>query len=391
MKSLILALALLIPQPAGQQQVPAPTSGSPASKGEDKYPGGVTVKNKPANPEHKPAGADDHQHDLTGSPQPQPSLPPRPRWIEHPLLRFMSLADTDKISCALFVVTSLYFLATVGILFAMRRSNKHAEKTSKESSETVTAVVTAASDFAGVAVRTLVGQYETMQTQTDTMQTQARALIASAEATVASADVTRRHLEAYDRPWLKISFIPTSALEFSEEDGGARLTLRYLLTNIGRSVATHVEIRALMFPALSTFGKFYEPIERQLELCRAKLQTDISGPWGKIDSPSGKALFPGDKREEYLSVTMSKSEMESATIPFKDAGADKYIAPVFVGCVVYRFATSEDDHYTGFAYDIGRYDPERDPNHPLAVQVGKALPLENIVLWEYFFGGHHAT
>jgi hypothetical protein len=363
MKPLILALALLLPQPVGQKQIPAPDGHSSAQQ-KANPPDRVTVEDKPAETKHEPARPNDNERNLTGSPQPQPSPPPRPRWIEHPLLRFMSLADTDRISCALFVVTSLYFFATVGILFAMRRSNKHAEKTSKESSETVTAVIRSATEFAGVAIHTLVGQYETMTTQTETMQTQARALIASAEAAVASADVTRRQFEAYDRPWITGSIVFKEPVTF-EPNGTVEMWVYPVIKNVGKSVAIDISPTCKLITIPRGHPDFLSFVTEQMQaVSRDPAQRNVG------------ALFPGDTNDRTMNRVRVSSE-EIATGSFTHGDATR-LSLVCICAIFYRFANSTADHVTRFAYHIGQSNPMRTGGD-MNIRVGTRIQSSEII------------
>jgi hypothetical protein len=201
-----------------------------------------------------------------------------------------------------------------------------------------------------------------------------------------SLSLTRKQLEANDRPWVGVSVEMAGPLTFST-DGVAMMSFRYLITNSGRSVATSVQIKARLISQELSREHFFHALEEQVRLCD---RNDKEGSAIKPEvGPLGHTIFPGAVDGGYMSTSMGKKEMEKAAILFKDT-TDTYVAPALIGCVIYRFPNATKDHKTRFAYSILRKDADKDPVHPLSIQVGKNLPVDRLVLERYFFGGGYA-
>jgi hypothetical protein len=177
--------------------------------------------------------------------------------------------------------------------------------------------------------------------QTEAMLVQAQALILSAGAAKDSVAITRQQVEAYDRPWIKASFVIDGMLEYGAE--GAALRLRCVLENVGRSVANEVSVDGvLIVPTYGDGSSFKE----QLRIVRRP----------PID---GSAVFPGEKPSFPVYASITKDELARGIFPVGEE--HEGINLRFLGVVFYRFLGSEVDHTTGIVYSVGR-PTERDPN-----------------------------
>lgn len=91
---------------------------------------------------------------------------------------------------------------------------------------------------------------------------------------------------------------------------------------------------------------------------------------------------------------MAQEQIDSAVIPFTHVSgkpiSGKFIAPVVIGCIDYRFAFNPEQHHqTAFAFHVFRYDPA-EPTHGLAINAQESLPISSMWLEPYFFSGGHA-
>jgi hypothetical protein len=67
------------------------------------------------------------------------------------------------------------------------------------------------------------------------------------------------------------------------------------------------------------------------------------------------------------------------------------IAPMYVGCIVYKIAASPVPHQTGFIYSVEAFNP-LDPVHFAGLlEVGKDIKLSDIRMVEHAFGGFYAN
>lgn len=201
----------------------------------------------------------------------------------------------DIINRIIAVITALYFFATVGILLAMMKSNRHAEDTYKNSKASADA------------------DRQIMRDQLEVM---------------------RRQIEISERPWVMASIAIDSDLAFV--NGDARLFITPTITNVGKSVATNIVIVAeLIALPLS------DPERKEFRKRVAALQRPG-------DNEGGVALFPGEVNNNERGVYFAlKADIEAFC---REAEGAQLVLMAFIGAIFYRFATSESDHETRFAY-----------------------------------------
>src|SRR5437867_3348513 len=149
--------------------------------------------------------------------------------------------------------------------------------------------------------------------QTDALITAARN---SAESAKRSSDLAEKSLVAANRPWIKVDIQVAGPISYNVN--GANFTLRYILTNIGRSPAVNVDVSPrLIFPIIGGDNPNFDP--------RGELRKSIAERKGRPPSPFGYSLFPGETIAQEVTVTMSHDEIKSAT---KVLGA---IYPTIIG------------------------------------------------------------
>jgi len=199
----------------------------------------------------------------------------------------------------------------------------------------------------------------------------------ASEKTDASLELTRRQLEAVERPWLTVAAALTGGVEFIE-DGYAVFRFGFELVNIGHSVATNIEIvQRIVFLA----DDLNAPIAAQKELRQRSIE--LTPP------DSGEiTLFPGQPYRGNSSMTVPTTGMDGV-LTFEEKPGREYILPVLVGCAIYRYSTSDRAHSSGFAYAISRINAE-EPRLPYRIEVGKPLPMDQLRFEQWYFGGRYA-
>lgn len=203
------------------------------------------------------------------------------------------------------------------------------------------------------------------------------------EATKRALAISQQQLEATERPWLKIDFIPEPV---TFQQGGMQFSMHAHITNIGHSVATGIIIPIKMFLASDANGMFKEPLIQQKELCDVIANRPVSSRQDETEI----AVFPnGEDSSLLLGSGFSKKELEdapNANPNFKE----KHILPIIVGCVDYQYGASTHHHQTRFIYGLQRFDPATPPN-VFTIEVGKDVPSPNVGLIRYAFGGFLAN
>jgi hypothetical protein len=142
-------------------------------------------------------------------------------------------------------------------------------------------------------------------------------------------DLIQSQLEATDRAWLSVSVEPAS-LTMNKDHVEA--TFDVTTTNTGRSPATEVSVVASM----------EENQPSLLDTIHSKQQTLCDRAQAFVDHfHGGDTVFPNAN---------ISNRFHSITEPM--------ISGVLIGCVVYRYATSNRIHHTQFSYYVFRLDPQ---------------------------------
>jgi hypothetical protein len=193
----------------------------------------------------------------------------------------------------------------------------------------------------------------------------------------------QNQFELTDRPWIKVEPQVASPITFTGE-GSLNVSATFVLDNVGHSVATDVTVQANVFAPKRGKEELTEPLERQKKLCE------------KVEpNPLTITLFPGDVKQPSGSWQISRQDIEANIMPSQPGEIlhppGRRILPVFLyGCVDYRFSTLPKHHQTGFIYSIVRTDPKY-PSVPFVIIVDQTLPVSNIGLQRWIFGGDYAN
>jgi hypothetical protein len=194
--------------------------------------------------------------------------------------------------------------------------------------------------------------------------------------------VLKDQLETTDRPWIKAVPQAWSPITF-RDNGDLSFNVAFVLSNVGRSVATDVTIYSGAFIPTWGASHFTEPLERQTELCK------------KIEPEALRfALFPNETKQLNVGVVITREEMEKNVVPPPPGvpihPPGKRTAAILFGCVDYKFASLRQHHQTGFIYDIVGTDP-KTPDVPYLIIVGQDLPADHVKLQGSVFGGDYAN
>jgi hypothetical protein len=156
--------------------------------------------------------------------------------------------------------------------------------------------------------------------------------------------IARDALIATNRPWIKYAAQPGSDFRFMENQAVFEVGLT--LTNIGHSVASAVTINTEIFVPSEGEAVFKEPEKRQKILC----DRAASKPF----DPAGFSLFPNDPTSVAQQVAIGNAEMMENARQFPKTGNARFIVPVVVGCIDYRYPPFPEHHQTGFIFELRR-------------------------------------
>jgi hypothetical protein len=158
------------------------------------------------------------------------------------------------------------------------------------------------------------------------------------EAATAAVDQSRTASTAEQRPWLKVEARCASDLLW--RDGAFTLTVGFAVTNIGRTSAQFVQVRATV-----VIDPFSSPAETRLASFCAKERETYK--------PSGLALFPAEPA--ITSKTIEPNDVDKRYIIDKarQLGIPIRVFPQVIGCVLYKEASNMAEiHQTQFIYKL---------------------------------------
>jgi hypothetical protein len=201
--------------------------------------------------------------------------------------------------------------------------------------------------------------------------------IAAAEANA----INREILVTSNRSWIAIIAIyPTGPIYMDEN--GMIIDLAVNMKNVGRSPARDVFLACQIYPRImpDLYGgdKFREVYDRVRE--QARLSANLVG---------GDALFPDQEMGISVRIMIPKAQLKinpSSEYP------GTVLTPIVIGCVDYRFMTSDSEHrHTGFSMSLGRGLPEGLPRNvtPAPIEIasidyrGTVVELPLIAMMRY--------
>lgn len=208
--------------------------------------------------------------------------------------------------------------------------------------------------FTFLIYKVYVGQLATMTEQSNHMRDGLIETKKAADAARVSADAAILAVEHADRPWIRVDLAPQT-LVVSETEG-LQITCGVKVKNIGKSVAEQV----IVWDHLAI-----DPGTLRLE--QAKLR-DLFDRWALVENVGGMTIFPDEQRTQTRTVGTGAEAPERywrQTMPdmLNRDMANRILPLTYIGCVGYRYGTSDRWHFTYWGYDLVSSD-------------GRHLPLE---------------
>jgi hypothetical protein len=184
--------------------------------------------------------------------------------------------------------------------------------------------------------------------------------------------LAREEFTATHRPWVSIKSM-TAVSPLVIDEGGAHVTIQFILENVGGSPAVNVTVASEMGPNVGAdFG-----VKEQRDLCQR--ERDGSPEIG----PFGHTLFPDQTFTIDVPVYIPPETMD-ALRPEKGSRL-KLFGPFIVGCVSYKFTFVEGYHQTGFILALRRRDPNSPAGRIFPVEDGE-IPMADLILTPSYVG-----
>jgi hypothetical protein len=218
--------------------------------------------------------------------------------------------------------------------------------------------------------------------QSRDMMSSVNAANRSAVAAGVAAELSERSMIAANRPWVKVDIGVAGPVHYNVN--GANITLRYTVTNIGRSPALNVMVSPqVVLPIISADkpGSF-DP--------RGTLQKSLAEHATRAPGPFGYSLFPGDAIEQTVTVTISQDEIKAATTVIAA------IYPTIIGFAEYRMVFDNKPHRTAFMVEVRRSNIPRPSTiaknrAPDVIWIDEGdVPAEHVSLFRSFIDGGYA-
>jgi len=202
----------------------------------------------------------------------------------------------------------------------------------------------------------------------------------TAQAAKQSAEVAKDTLVATNRPWISVDIGIASDLTYDAQ-GDARIVIKFILKNVGKSPATNVRIEPEFAVIFGDSRPFQKAISDRQKLRPAGL--------GNL----GVTLFPGETQIHSHNLPISRVAIDTY---IKKMAADygeeaaktmgMSFLPTLVGCVDYKFTFAEGHHQTGFILDLRKRDPT-NPNIALHFDIAEGtIPADRLWLIQGFIG-----
>ena len=196
------------------------------------------------------------------------------------------------------------------------------------------------------------------------------------ESTIAAAQESNRlNRDAFittQRPWIAARVEIAGPLEY--DVNGLNVSAFFYLTNTGNSPAIHVNVYPqVAAPAIGVDNIFD---------VRGIIQNSITQRRNALLSPWGSTIHPAQTNtEKYKIVSISKDELTRITQKVK------YIHPVLIVVIEYRFVFDAGVHFTAFALDIEQWSPQGRKS--IAPSDGN-IPPQELRFQKSFAGGEYA-
>jgi hypothetical protein len=192
------------------------------------------------------------------------------------------------------------------------------------------------------------------------------------------AEIALKQIEITDRPWIKFQAIVRGGIFFFE-NGQLSTEFRFIVRNVGRSVAVNATIRAsLVIPEFR--GRDQEVLKRQLDVCAGTDQPQIP-PEFRDRFLLSYIVFPNEDYQINHGFNASADEVKRG-----DIGGLGLYELYLVGCVDYQIAGHAARHHTRFAYMVFPHGREGKG----FLEIGENVPPENLVLHKLMTGGDYA-
>lgn len=195
--------------------------------------------------------------------------------------------------------------------------------------------------------------------------------------------IMRKQLEQSDRAWIKVAMKINHPITFLE-NGQMSGYFSFTFTNVGKSVATNVRVKADIW-----LDPLRDSPEAVLKLQRALCNAPAPG--------AGYTVFPdNDSWSVVLKRFASTSDINSHAVNSGPPQYSKSLAPpVIYGCAQYQIPALPGDHETGFIYVFGTRRKQQQSLPSVwamgFLAVGKDVPADQLDVHPWIMpGGDYA-
>lgn len=185
--------------------------------------------------------------------------------------------------------------------------------------------------------------------------------------------ILQRQLEVSQRAWITIRNVKAEGVRTFDKRNGISINQVITFQNVGNLPATEIHVEPFMY-----FADTSPSIIPLPQAIRNQQDTCIRG------FPEPKTFHFSISQTAF--PTVSKDFHFGAGIPLNypnEVSAGGRIEPMLVGCIYYKFSSSDRVHETGFIYQVMR----RKPDGALVnLRLGEDVPADEIVFADYWDG-----
>lgn len=193
----------------------------------------------------------------------------------------------------------------------------------------------------------------------------------SATASAQQLATLQRQLEVSQRAWITITSVKAVVLKTFDEGNGIAINPVITYQNVGNLPAVQIHVEPYMYFANTSTIPLPQAVQNQRETCTRHLPKPNT-----FQFSISQSAFPTVSREFTYGAGIPKNYSW-------EVGATGVIEPMLVGCIYYRFSSSDSIHETGFIYQVKRKMPNGDL---VDLKFGEDVPVDQVVFADYWNG-----
>jgi hypothetical protein len=200
----------------------------------------------------------------------------------------------------------------------------------------------------------------------------------SADAAMGSTEVAKTTFTMANRPWIAVDMEIASDLTYDSE-GTPRVTIKFILTNIGHSPAANIQVDAVLLPIFGNAAPFQKEIASRIGVRTPKV------------SDFGITIFPSGRRIMSIDMPIQQEATKAFTCYSEDSfeisnilRSTEHFCATLIGSVNYKYTFAEGHHQTGFICRLVNFSDEFPKGSLTFARSDKIIPRSRLALHNMF-------